>query len=268
MRCHLTLGAICALLVGGVMIGASPAPAQAQQLSVLFCGTYSPRAWEFESYRRELARYGIESTSMQQFGSGYSQPTLEYMKQFEVVAVVGEPEYDTASDRVPPQFLDFVDRLEEYRRAGGGLLLMPCGSSYSTDFREKCANAMLQRWAVQLLGEQIVDPEHTYHSLPPLFPFDYFWTTNMAPHPVTKGVQRLFLPVYGDHQGAATLPMRYGEGWQVLVRGMPSAHTIPADPEALAGRRGHGGMAYLPDQVGTVASAPAIIVQQTNTECG
>ena len=253
-RVRLTL----ALLAGFLCL--VPVCAQAPRLSVLFVGAFAPRAGEFEAYRRELAAQGIESTALPQYGSDYSQPTLEYMKEFKVVAVVAEQAWDRAADQPPAGFRDFCARLWQYHQAGGGVLLMPAGSSYCTDYCEKTANVLLQPYGLQALTEIILDPDHTYRALPPLFRWDYFWTTDLTPHPVTAGVQRLFLPVYGDHEGEGVLPLVFGPGWQVLARALPSAHSAPVSPEALTGSgREQGDMGWLLDQVGTYKSAPPLL---------
>ncbi len=84
----------------------APAAGQAPRLSVLFVGAFAPRSFEFEPYRRELTTRGIESVSIPQRGSDYSQPTLECLKDFDVVAVIGNQAWDRAAEQREVRLVD------------------------------------------------------------------------------------------------------------------------------------------------------------------
>jgi len=244
-----------ALVLGTTVTFTVPARSgEEAKTSVLFVGLPP-----VERYLKDLRGLGIHGKCrhVDREGTAYSQFTVEQMKRFHVVVVVGEPWYNTVQKSPHPAFIEFLRRLELYRQAGGGILFMPIASEYPEEFRERVVNVMLKPYDAQTVPEQIVDPEHSYRPKPPLFQFDYFWTTSITPHPLTKGIETLFFPVWASHHTTGTMPLAYGLGWQVLARGMPSAYTVPVDPAAVA--RTGSGMGYLTDKKGTFKSSPDII---------
>lgn len=159
-------------------------------------------------------------------------PTLysrEYLRKFHVVVVLGTPEAPLQSTiidgAIKPGILKLID---EYYRAGGSVLWVPFGESRGG-----------QTWA-KLIGSRydaMSYPDTLYDSATKVSVSvsaanqrlaSYWWTTNVTPgHVVMEGVRGLLLPEWGEWSWPGTVPMRFGQSWQVLVRAMDSTRTVP-----------------------------------------
>jgi hypothetical protein len=51
----------------------------------------------------------------------------------------------------------------------------------------------------------------------------YFWTTNIAAHPSTKNVRRIYLPLYAQEPVPGVPALELSDDWQVVVRGSEAA---------------------------------------------
>ncbi|MEI8194895.1 MAG: hypothetical protein WCI73_03185 [Phycisphaerae bacterium] len=151
---------------------------------------------------------------------------LAKLKQFNLVIVVGAPEYDVANNRVPALSAKLTEALVEYHHLGGGLFFMPTTGGYEGNHAEKTANYLLQPFGAKVLLERVWDLTRTFAPPNQRF-FDYFWTEDISKSPVTDGVKCLFLPYRGDHDGAATTAVALDQSWNVVIRGMPEAKSFP-----------------------------------------
>ncbi len=151
---------------------------------------------------------------------------LGELKKFNLVIVVGAPEYDVAHDRVPTLSATLSAALVEYHRLGGGLFFMPTTGGYEGNHAEKTANYLLKPFGAQVLLERIWDESRKYVPANQRF-FSYFWTEDVDKSAVSEGVRCLFLPYRGDHDGTATTAVFLDRSWNVVVRGMPEAKSYP-----------------------------------------
>src|SRR5262249_19630242 len=55
------------------------------------------------------------------------------------------------------------------------------------------------------------------------------YTNNVSPSPVSNGVHGIWYPTQPHYNGADTLPLAVDSQWQVVVRALPSARTVPVD---------------------------------------
>jgi len=116
-----------------------------------------------------------------------------------------------------------------YVREGGGLLLALQQVRYPNTDDLKYTNLLMEPFGLQVTREGLFDETHAY-DLPNESheKMSHFWYTgNTSPHPVTKGVKRVYLP--SRHGGAwcAAVPLvRYTHpDWQVILRGEKGART-------------------------------------------
>ncbi|MGE4653053.1 MAG: hypothetical protein AAEJ53_19385, partial [Myxococcota bacterium] len=140
--------------------------------------------------------------------------------------------------------------LERYVREGGGLLLLPQSSRYPLEESEKIANALLEGFGIEILREAIYDASKLYEhaAKAPWQDERFFHTENISPHPVTRGIERLYLLAIHRSDGiekAGSVAFRVSPDWQVVARGETSATSHPADDtnRVLLGEAGSYGSA-------------------------
>ena len=119
---------------------------------------------------------------------------------------------------------DFIALIERFLAQGGGVLLM----AVETNVRVTLTRDMITRWGADLPMETITDPTNTKPmSRMPTVPLAY--TNQITASPVSAGVQGIWYPVQPDNNAAHTLPLWVDGSWQVVVRAMPTARTVPVD---------------------------------------
>ena len=128
-------------------------------------------------------------------------------------------------DRFGPLLSDFIER-------GGGFLLLPGPSYYGVQDFPVHLNPWLEPWGARLLHEPPRDPQNQ-QVIHRVLGFRYLGTRNLLAHPVTEGVEQLWLPLdFSDHF-MATHTMAVDTNWTVLVRGEATCSTRPfADQQA------------------------------------
>lgn len=134
--------------------------------------------------------------------------------------------------------------LERYVRAGGGFALIPAPSYYGGDDFARQLNPWLGTFGAELLNEPPRDPAHQ-RAINRVINYRYLSTTNLAAHPVTAGLRRLWLPLDYTDAYVLTHTMRVSQDWQVLVRGNPTCASHPLR-ELGAGRAMPGAYASAP----------------------
>ena len=183
----------------------------------------------------------------------YDQLTPELFHKFQVIIVGGSPHTYNETEKAVEDGKAFVRRIDDYHRAGGGLIFVPFGHDHDPVFWTESFGRL---YDAQALEEKLYDPEHVVH-VSPIYKSercDYFWTNNIAPHPVTSGVSGLLLPRHGDYDASGTVPMIFGKSWLTLIRGAGTTRTIgyselSTPPEG----------SYRADINGTYHAAPEVV---------
>ena len=140
--------------------------------------------------------------------------TMDYLQQFNVAVVLHpcmpgfSPGLDGVVEEKKKLLLDWV-------KAGGGLLVLRTqGWQFGKDIDE------LNRWLapcdIEILSEQVVDKEYKTKLESG---YELSWTDNVAPHPVTEGVQGIFYTTYHHMYADTTSPVKAGKDWIVVLRG-------------------------------------------------
>jgi hypothetical protein len=155
--------------------------------------------------------------------------------------------------RLHPETLHAAESsIRRFVEAGGGLVL------YGVCFFQGLLNGMQQMnrllapWEAEVLYEQVLDERHAYvYPLGEIFN-QYAWTTNITPHLLTEGVHGVFYPT-NSHHGPMTVPFRLSSEWSVLVSGMPSARSVPANPADMVVPF------FFTDHQGTYVTSPPLV---------
>ena len=183
----------------------------------------------------------------------YDQLTPELFHKFQVIVVGGSPHTYNQTEKTVEDGKAFVRRIDDYHRAGGGLIFVPFGHDRDPVFWTESFGRL---YDAQALQEKLYDPQHIVH-VSPIYKSercDYFWTDTIAAHPVTSGVRGLLLPRHGDYDASGTVPMIFGKSWLTLIRGAETTKTI-----------GHSEVTTLPegeyraDIKGTYDAAPEVV---------
>jgi hypothetical protein len=181
---------------------------------------------------------------------------VAYLKQFDVVVVSGpmEKPWDPAVPKIEIK-PGIVDNLLEYNREGGGLVWTPLGAGYGAlNWNESTGH----RVDAEALDESLDgEANKTFASVSENLrdTLSYFWTTEIEEHPVTDGVRGLFMGIAGEWGWPATIPMKFGDSWQVVVRGGKETRTVTNKTP-----RGGEARAHTPSGItSTYESRPEII---------
>jgi hypothetical protein len=207
----------------------------------------------WSKFKAACAAQGVRVYILGEGGSSYADLTPELLRKFQVIVCAGAPHDFNMPEKKVAEGADFVRRLDDYHKAGGGIIFVPFGHDDDPLFWTKSFGQLYDAKALQ---EKPYDPPKLVH-VNPLYHSDrcdYFWTSNIKPHPVTDGVRGLLLPRQGDYDFSGTVPMQFGNGWTTLVRGMDTMRTIGYS-KLVSAPEG----AYRPDIKGSYDSAPEIV---------
>ncbi len=226
------------------------------EINVLLLGYY---IWAHPNYVELCKKEGIKiygPMATDPTGADPKNYSVEFLKQFHVVIASGplERPWDpqVVREGIKP---GVVANLLEYNRQGGGLLFTPLGAGYGADAWNESIGKRIDAVA---LNEALDDPSHDVSvSLMASFRdrMRYIWTTDIKPHPVTEGVRGLFFGRIGEWGWPATIPMKFGKSWEVIVRGMDSARTTINGIKAGSGER----VFKFTDQTGTYSTRPEVV---------
>jgi hypothetical protein len=143
------------------------------------------------------------------------------MEQFNTVVLYGPP-------------AGGADKILSYVKDGGGLLIT--GTIMSQDTERVAWNTFLKPLGVEYAREVVVDPKNSYTNKHFSWQWPtYAWTTNLIKDsPVTKGIATVWYPSAGkghflQNQWYGNHAMTLDANWQVLVKGMDSAVSVPLD---------------------------------------
>jgi hypothetical protein len=213
----------------------------------------------WHKFQAACAEQGVRVHLLGESGSTYAALTPDVLRKFQVILVGGAPHnYNIAQTKVA-EGADFVQRLDDYHKAGGGIIFDPFGHDNDPKF---WTDAFGKRYDAVALEEEIYDPPHVLH-VNPLYKSircDYFWTDAITKHPVTEGMKGLLLPRHGDYDYTGTVPMKFGKSWTVLVKGSETARTIGlADSGGASEAVGADEGAYSSQAKGSYAGSPEIV---------
>jgi len=182
-----------------------------------------PAYLQDDRYRRELLRYGFQADLCPE---PLELPTL---KEFNVIiygGFDGDPNIRHIDAAVRKRAASERQVLEQYVASGGGLIVLPNLRSVPGSAIDEYYNLVLEGFGIKVLPEGIWDPSHQFTAAGTLAlaPAAYFTTTQIKPHPVTRGVERLALPQTFNHHSAVAA-LRYSKDWEVVVTGEASAQS-------------------------------------------
>ena len=205
---------------------------KAAPIDVLLIGHYTPHLNDpgWPKLQAAFAAQGIRLSGLGEGGMtlDYNKYTDEFLRKFQIIIVCGMPseKYHNPAAASPSDIAAFRDRLDAFYKAGGGIIWVPLALGNGGTIWNEIVG---KRYDVTSLEEDIFDPAKVINvntGLPYPKRFLYLWTTSIANHPVSAGVQGLFLPMEGEWSWPGTVPMKFGASWTTLVRGMDSTITI------------------------------------------
>ncbi|NQU38812.1 MAG: hypothetical protein HQ523_02560 [Lentisphaerae bacterium] len=214
-----------------VWIGISPVisaqvvavPASApKKPSILFsCAVENRYGYVGYDYMEDLAAKGWTVDYIE----GAKELTWDKVKGYNVLVVFNfpqagpvEPVGSTLFAPKPPWAKAYVDVLDKYVQAGGGLFL-----HYCSGFGGVAPNELLKPWGVQFPLLWIKDPSMQMMSNIPSEPLAY--TDQILPSPVSDGIKGFWYPLGRFYLGQATMPILVDANWQVVARPGKSAYT-------------------------------------------
>jgi hypothetical protein len=170
------------------------------------------------------------------------------------------PEYPWIDDKEPGESSWHVHsatmarlnpQLDTYVKNGGGLIMYGV-CFFQTQLRGmEQMNLTMKPWGAETLYEQVYDPQRIYQ-YNKLFNHVYAYTQNLAKHPLTDGLKRIYFPADGCH-GPTTCSFKLSPEWNVLVRGEQSAYCAPGNLE------GDHIPDFFLDKIGTYKSEPPMV---------
>jgi len=235
----------------------SPAEVKAKpSIDILLLGYY---IWAKPNYVELMKKEGINIYGPFPPDPSAANPEnypVEYLKKFHIVIASGplENPWDPQVVRtaIKP---GIVANLLEYNRQGGGVIWTPLAAAFGAKSWTKTIGKLIDAVA---LDEALDDPSKDVSvSLMASFRdrMRYIRTSDIKPHPVTEGVQGLFFGRTGEWGWPATVPMKFGPSWEVLVRGMDSTRTTINGTTHDSGKREY----EYTDKPGTYSSHPELI---------
>ena len=214
------LGGLWLLLATGLQ------PALGEQPAVLIVSPQgAANGWVDLAYLNELHQAGFEVD----YTESMAEVTWERLKQYHVLVLYSCPP-DAGVDAWP--FLgkqpiykqDFMALVDRFLASGGGVFLI----AVETQIRTTLVRDLIQPWGADLPLETIIDPANSaFMTRMPRVPLAY--TNQIASSPVSAGVRGIWYPIQPHYNAADTLPLALDDSWQVVVRAMPSARTVPVD---------------------------------------
>jgi hypothetical protein len=142
------------------------------------------------------------------------------------------------------------EALARFMKKGGGVYCQPTVSRYPAGTDVQFWNMVTKPFGLQVLDEACIDRGREYKARVIETEASFWFTENIAPHPVTEGVSSLYLPFYDFSMRPGLPAVAYSSDWDVIVKGEKEARSYPAIAE---------GTQTLFDKEGTYASEPPIV---------
>jgi hypothetical protein len=233
----LALGSGASTSVAGVVVGFPHDDAELWRADYL----------GYDRYRHELLRHG--------FQPDLCPKPLKWpqLKEFNVIVYGGfsdDTSIRTVNAELRKRAAAERQALETFVSSGGGLIVLPTLRRYPGQAIDEYYSLVLEGFGIQVLPEGIWDPAHHFKDAgtPAFPPMPYFTTTQVKPHAVTRGVERLALPqTFQDVPAVAALA--YSSDWTIVISGEATAQSYKRNP------------AYQLDlkQPGTYKTAPPLV---------
>ncbi len=181
-------------------------------------------------YLAELHDAGFEVD----YTDSLTEVTWERLRRYNVLVdytCPTDPGVDTWLFRGTPAIAKdaYVNLIDRFLAAGGGVFIMAAESQ----IRATLTGPIITRWGARIPLERIVDDANTA-SMTRMPKVSLIYTNQVLPSPVSSGVRGIWYPSHLFYNAAHTLPLALDNSWQVVVRAMPSARTVPVDPATAA----------------------------------
>ena len=184
--------------------------------------------WRDYRYRRALVQAGMDGSLVENRGlfrrAMNEAAFYKSLKPFNAIVLISSEEGVRRLSQVRANCETARRAFERYVTEGGGLFVLLQPHRYPGSDDEAYFNLLLQGFGVRFLHEGTHDPKHTFKSQATLSlpAWDYFFTTNITPHPVTEAVERLVLPKQlFTRPGVAALAFK--GPWTTVVAGEATA---------------------------------------------
>lgn len=225
--------------------------------------------WRQRGYYVELKKNGFMADMMshESFFDGHltAEQIYDKLKPFHALFYEGTIRGRELQD-IPKQCGPYRQALERYVSEGGGLVMLADIGEYWSDRTRPIFNYVFQGFGLEMLPEGICDLKRQYHDTSclalrgghSLFA-DFFETTNIEKHVVTEGVERIFLPQFGNNMMWGTMALKYAPEWTIVARGMDSAASY-AMPDKIGGGAigGEKGVSFERAVPGAYNTAPPV----------
>jgi len=184
--------------------------------------------WRDYRYRKALVEAGMDGSLVDRRSMYHGTPRekafYKSLLPFNTIVLISTEEGVYSFDSVKANCTAARRALERYVRGGGGLLVLLQAHRYPNSDDETYFNHLLAGFGAAFLHEGTFDPGRLFHSprTATLPSWEYFSTTNIKPHPVTQGVERLYLPRYQFRRPGVPAFKLTGP-WQPIVSGEAGA---------------------------------------------
>jgi len=205
---------------------ARPPQAGYRRPAVLFASLAGADGLDLD-YLAELERAGIDVD----FTDNAGDVTAERLRAFNAVVLFATPDAVGVADRgepsSPARVQSFVDVVEGYLAAGGGVLLMP----EEANFKKQRLSDLTDRWGARIAAERIVehDPANVAAMPHSSRATRLAFSDQVPPSPVSQGVRGVWYPYEAAYYSVMTSPLVVDDGWQVVWRASRSSVTTPVD---------------------------------------
>ncbi len=198
----------------------------ARHPSVLFASPKGAESLDL-AYLSELHEQGFEVD----YTENLEELTRERLRPFDVLVLFVTPNSFAVAQKAQPSSPDrvrsFVQLVEWYLAAGGGLFLMPDEANLGV---QRLAE-ITKGFGAQVPAERVLETNSNNlvqmaHSTRPI---RLAYTDQITESPVTAGVLGIWYPYEPMYWAAMTMPLVVDEHWQVVVRASATAETERVD---------------------------------------
>jgi len=198
----------------------------AQQPSILIVSPVGAAGgWVDLDYLSDLRRAGFEVD----YTDAMADVTWERIRRYNVLLIYLSPpppgvDAGPFNGTQPIYQSDFNALVERFLQQGGGVFVMAA----ETQIRITLLRDLIARWGADLPLERIADPDHRA-VMTRMHTVSLAYTDAVSSSAVSSGVRGIWYPTDAYYNTAFTAPLYVDGHWQVVVKGMPSARTIPVD---------------------------------------
>jgi len=207
---------------------ATRAEGAAKKPSVLFCTVQGPANGPFLDleWLRELHRAGFEPDYL----GNHVRFKWDRIRRYNCLVIFGCPAAEKGKRSfqfhgVGPRRKEYIDLIERYLKAGGGVLLM-----VYTDSGDQYVRQLIEPWGARLPVEYYVETDQEKLApMPRMQSVTLSLVDQVLPSPVSAGVKRLWLPYGKYYHSSFSGPIAVSKDWQVVVKGSKTSRTEPVD---------------------------------------